>query len=275
MSSDNTPPLLGGKTMKAIQLHGKIYVEEPDVRAAVNAALATNEARNKRIVELEEQVRALSQGSHIEYPEASALRNLADRFESPVESNMLRLAASQIDLLHATLNRSEKARREGAEYAEQRLSDLKEMEARKDGAYEERNRVVAALAFMAIWAGWKAGIARTAIEGWSDDWHGCVCIDFPNGQASWHYHDSHAHLFEGLPPYHGKWDGHTTPEKYERLAHVAEVLREGAEWERETSGKPRQAWYCECGHHNYGWDDHCWKCGDKRTEPGRARSSNE
>lgn len=90
---------------------------------------------------------------------------------------------------------------------------LEEMEARKDAAYLERNQVVAALA-----TAFPSGIARTAIPGWSDDWHGCVYIDLPTGQCSWHYHDSHAHLFAHLPAYAGKWDGHTTEEKYERLA---------------------------------------------------------
>jgi hypothetical protein len=90
---------------------------------------------------------------------------------------------------------------------------LAEMEARKDAAYLERNQVVAALARC-----FPSGIADTAIEGWSADWHGCVYIDLPTGQVSWHFHDSHAHLFEDLPQYDGKWDGHDTPEKYRRLA---------------------------------------------------------
>ena len=88
-----------------------------------------------------------------------------------------------------------------------------DMERRKDAAYLERNQVVAALAKC-----FPSGIAKTAIEGWSDDWHGCVYIDTPNGQVSWHFHDSHAYLFEGLPPYSGSWDGHSTEEKYKRLA---------------------------------------------------------
>lgn len=97
---------------------------------------------------------------------------------------------------------------------EQRLERaLADMEARKDGAYEERNKVVAALAKL-----FPSGIARTAIEGWSEDWHGCVYIDLPTGQVSWHFHDSQAHLFAGLPPYTKPWDGHDTPEKYRRLA---------------------------------------------------------
>ena len=90
---------------------------------------------------------------------------------------------------------------------------LAEMEARKDAAYLERNQVVAALA-----KAYPSGTARTAIEGWSEDWHQCVYIDLPTGQSSWHYHDSQAYLFADLPPYTGKWDGHTTEEKYARLA---------------------------------------------------------
>lgn len=96
-------------------------------------------------------------------------------------------------------------------------NELAEMEARKDAAYLERNQVVAALA-----SAFPSGITRTAIPGWSDDWHGCVYIDLPTGQASWHYHDSHAHLFAHLPLYTKPWDGHTTEQKYERLAALKE-----------------------------------------------------
>jgi hypothetical protein len=87
--------------------------------------------------------------------------------------------------------------------------------AEKDGAYLERNQLVAALSKL-----FPAGVARTAIEGWSEDWHGCVYIDLPTGQVSWHFHDSQAHLFAHLPTYQGKWDGHDTPEKYRRLAAI-------------------------------------------------------
>lgn len=88
-----------------------------------------------------------------------------------------------------------------------------DMETRKDSAYFERNQVVAGLAKC-----FPSGVARTAIEGWSEDWHGCVYINLPTGQVSWHFHDSQAHLFDGLPQYNGKWDGHDTPEKYRRVA---------------------------------------------------------
>lgn len=93
--------------------------------------------------------------------------------------------------------------------------------AAKDGAYTERNQCVALIARMALSSGIKAGIAKTAIEGWSEDWHSCVYIDFPTGQVSWHYHDSHAWMFAGLPVYEGKWDGHDTPEKYRRVNEAA------------------------------------------------------
>lgn len=92
------------------------------------------------------------------------------------------------------------------------------MEARKDAAYLERNRCVALLARMALALGCRAGVARTAIEGWSEDWHGCVYVDLPTGQASWHFHDSQAELFSGLPAYPGTWDGHSAETKYERVA---------------------------------------------------------
>jgi hypothetical protein len=87
------------------------------------------------------------------------------------------------------------------------------MRARKDAAYEERNKVVAALARL-----FPSGLKKTDIPGWDAEWHGAVYIDLPTGQVSWHFHDSQAHLFDGLPPYAGEWDGHDTPEKYARLA---------------------------------------------------------
>lgn len=81
-----------------------------------------------------------------------------------------------------------------------------------NGAYDERNHLVAMLARM-----FPSGLRRTAIENWDPEWHNCVYIEFPWGQASWHFHDRDAYLFEGLSEYHRQWDGHTTPEKYEAI----------------------------------------------------------
>jgi hypothetical protein len=107
------------------------------------------------------------------------------------------------------LERYEAERKEAADRIER-------LEAARDGAYTERNRLVALLASI-----YPSGVKKTAIPGWDKSWHGCVYIDLPVGQASWHFHDSEAHLFAHLPPYEGEWDGHTTEEKYERIARLA------------------------------------------------------
>lgn len=86
-----------------------------------------------------------------------------------------------------------------------------------NAAYRERNACVATMVRMALALGWRAGLRKTAIKGWDEAWHGCCWIDLPTGQASWHYHSDDAALFHGLPEYDAPWDGHSTPEKYERL----------------------------------------------------------
>lgn len=84
-----------------------------------------------------------------------------------------------------------------------------------DAPYTERNALVAFLS-----TAYPSGLKRTEIEGWDPEWNGCVFIDTPEGQMSWHYHERDAGLFAHLGPYEGEWDGHTTPEKYERLARI-------------------------------------------------------
>ena len=86
-----------------------------------------------------------------------------------------------------------------------------------DAVYLERNQVVAGLAALAMMLGWRAGVAQTAIDGWDPEWHGCVYIELPTGQVSWHFHVDHAYLFARLPDYPDTWDGHDTPEKYRRV----------------------------------------------------------
>ena len=93
---------------------------------------------------------------------------------------------------------------------------IAELKAEKNGAYWERNNLVAALARI-----FPSGLRRTDIPEWSADWHGCCTIDLPTGQISYHYHDSHAHLFDGLPAYSGEWDGHDKVEVHRRLAALA------------------------------------------------------
>lgn len=89
----------------------------------------------------------------------------------------------------------------------------KQLQEQKRAVYTERNRLVAFIASL-----YPSGIKDTAILGWDEAWNGCVYIDLPNGQASWHYHESQANMFAHLPRYEGEWDGHTTEEKYNRIA---------------------------------------------------------
>jgi hypothetical protein len=84
-----------------------------------------------------------------------------------------------------------------------------------DDAYGQRNVLVAALARI-----FPSGIRPTAIEGWSDDWHGCVYVDLPTGQISYHYHDSERALFADLPPYAKPWDGHDKDAVHARLLSI-------------------------------------------------------
>ena len=95
-----------------------------------------------------------------------------------------------------------------------------ELKVGKDAAYLERNRCVALIARMALAMGLKAGRAVTAIEGWSEDWHGCVYVELPTGQVSWHFHNSQLSMFAFLPPYNTVWDGHDTAEKCRRTANA-------------------------------------------------------
>lgn len=85
-------------------------------------------------------------------------------------------------------------------------------------AYEERNRLVAFLASI-----YPSGIAKTDIKGWNPEWHNVVYIDFPWGQASWHFHDDHYPLFEHLPLYTKPYDGHTTEQKYRMMEERARL----------------------------------------------------
>lgn len=108
---------------------------------------------------------------------------------------------------------------------------VEDMRARKDAAYEERNKVVAALARL-----FPSGLKQTDIPGWDPEWHGAIYIDLPTGQVSWHYHVSQGHLFNGLPAYQGAWDGHDTPEKYRRLAALTGPARDGGDQGRDPNG---------------------------------------
>lgn len=83
-----------------------------------------------------------------------------------------------------------------------------------DLAYTERNRLVAALARIGGWTVW-TGIDSDAPG------YVVVYVETPKGQLSWHVKEDEARAlfphfaFENVG---GVWDGHTTDEKYRRVA---------------------------------------------------------
>ena len=105
--------------------------------------------------------------------------------------------------------------RQLASYAAQEVEAVK---AQKDGAYRERDALVAALSKV-----FPSSLERHPEddEEWEDDWRWIVFVDLPAGQATWHIHDSELPAFAHLPRGTGaKWDGHTTEEKYRRLSEI-------------------------------------------------------
>lgn len=51
-----------------------------------------------------------------------------------------------------------------------------------------------------------------------------VTVNTPQGQACWHIAKRDEDLFEHVPRHDVPWDGHTTAEKYERLARCTQQL---------------------------------------------------
>lgn len=88
-----------------------------------------------------------------------------------------------------------------------------------DKVYYERNALACLLAgcVNAIGGGigLKAGMGKDPAQ--PEEWQNVVYIDLPTGQISFHIHERERHLFDDLPWYGGKWDGHTDTEKWERV----------------------------------------------------------
>lgn len=85
----------------------------------------------------------------------------------------------------------------------------------KDNAYWERNQLVMYLS--------KLYPSHLAVHPdtdhtWDDEWRIIICVHTPQGQACWHIHNSDAKYFTHLKQEPNDWDGHTTEEKYLRLA---------------------------------------------------------
>lgn len=97
----------------------------------------------------------------------------------------------------------------------------------KDQAYSERNKVVAAIAHIIAATGMgNVYLAKHVDADWEDDWRNILVIELPNGQITWHFHDSEMHLlgnFELSNNY--QYDGHSTEEKYKRLLDYCGVIK--------------------------------------------------
>jgi len=108
-----------------------------------------------------------------------------------------------------------------------RIQQVHTLTKEKDGAYEERNRVVALLARLYLDKGFRVLQTRTSIPGWNPEWERCVYIETPEGQLSWHFHDRDAHLFEHVPKVASvDWDGHTTELKYQRIEKICKGVED-------------------------------------------------
>jgi hypothetical protein len=126
--------------------------------------------------------------------------------------------------LFAALREAWRERDEARAWKVAALKDLESFRRTINDAYDERNRVVALAARLALLLGWRAG--HRAHEPHPDPfWEPGFCrvvhIDLPTGQASWHFPDDAQDLLIDLPEYDGNWDKHDNATKYKRLAEMA------------------------------------------------------
>jgi len=159
-----------------------------------------------------------------EADENIALRELRDQLRAELEAAKDKLEASELTVATnmATWEQTDQDLGKACDAIRELESRLTTAEATaseaiqaKDGAYSERNKLVAALSKLL-----PASLERHPEEDkdWEDDWRWIVFIDAPTGQLSWHVHDSELPMLDHLERGTGRsWDGHTTDEKYERL----------------------------------------------------------
>jgi hypothetical protein len=98
---------------------------------------------------------------------------------------------------------------------------LEELRRQKNNAYHERDQLVAAISKLFP----SHLLIHPAVDAaWEEGWRTIVCVHLPAGQATWHIHDSERELVAHLEDVNllgcRGWDGHTTEEKYRRLAQL-------------------------------------------------------
>lgn len=95
-----------------------------------------------------------------------------------------------------------------------------------DAVYTERNALVCALS--KLWPSFLMDHPSTD-DSWDPEWRNIVCIHAPVGQLTWHIHDRELPMFAHLHRAPNHWDGHTTEEKYARLARLSPTTAEEVE----------------------------------------------
>jgi hypothetical protein len=104
------------------------------------------------------------------------------------------------------------------------------LEAQKNGAYQERNKLLAVFIRCAIALNYEAWLGthvdKPGDPPWDPEWRNVVYLLLPTGQVSWHIHDSELPLFaqlgrDAVVPY----DGHSTEAKYSALLAWRPTLR--------------------------------------------------
>ena len=105
-------------------------------------------------------------------------------------------------------------------------TEIKKVITIKNNAYQERNKILCALAWLIHNKGCKfpcqVYLARhpDSDESWENDWRNIIVIQPYGDQMAWHIHDNELPLFFGLPKKDDYvWDGHTTENKYTLLFH--------------------------------------------------------
>jgi len=93
----------------------------------------------------------------------------------------------------------------------------------QDSVYQERDMLVAALS--KIFPSHLCMHPETDVS-WELEWRYIVCVHLPTGQATWHIHERELPWFSHLPMLANHWDGHTTEEKYARLALLKPIAKE-------------------------------------------------
>lgn len=106
------------------------------------------------------------------------------------------------------------------------MESINQLVAEKDTAYRERDMLVCALSKI-----WPSHLAYDDQVGWDDEWRWVVCVHSPQGQLTWHIRKSELPWFGHLNHAANHWDGHTTPEKYERLSRLTSQNESSAKQE--------------------------------------------